>query len=107
MTNIAGAFPVLPTIFDSTGAIDAQGMRNTVEWVLGCGVDGVVFPGLASEYDQLSFAERLRLISMIGELAEERGPFIAGCSGNIGRKNAPARAGGGRGDGRAPTQTWQ
>ncbi|MGV1683899.1 dihydrodipicolinate synthase family protein [Sphingopyxis sp. NJF-3] len=88
MTNIAGAFPVLPTIFDSTGAIDAQGMRNTVEWVIGCGVDGVVFPGLASEYDHLSLAERLRLIAMIGELAAGRVAFVAGCSGQNDEESA-------------------
>lgn len=88
MTNIAGAFPVLPTIFDSTGTIDTQGIRDTVDWVIGCGVDGVVFPGLASEYDHLSLDERLRLIAMIGELTAGRVAFVAGCSGQTDEESA-------------------
>ncbi len=81
MNDITGAFPVLPTIFDSAGAIDETGMVRTIEWVIECGVDGVVFPGLASEYDHLTLGERLRLIALIGERAAGRAAFVAGCSG--------------------------
>ena len=41
MTNLAGTFPVLPTVFDDTGRIDDRGMVNVIEWVIGCGSDGV------------------------------------------------------------------
>lgn len=82
MYDIAGAFPVLPTIFDKDGEIDENGFRRVVEWVIACGVDGVVFPGLASEYDHLSLDERRRLIGIVGEIAHGRAAFIAGCGGH-------------------------
>lgn len=88
MKDIAGAFPVLPSIFDDAGEIDARGMANVVEWVIGCGCDGVVFPGLASEYDMLDLDERLALISTIGERAAGRVAFVAGCSGQSDAESA-------------------
>ncbi|PKP98178.1 MAG: dihydrodipicolinate synthase family protein, partial [Alphaproteobacteria bacterium HGW-Alphaproteobacteria-15] len=88
MKEIAGAFLVLPTIFDETGEIDDRGMANVVEWVIGCGCDGVVFPGLASEYDLLSLDERLALIATIGDQAAGRVAFIAGCSGQSDAESA-------------------
>ena len=88
MTDIAGAFPVLPTIFDDAGRIDVRGMANVVEWVIGCGSDGVVFPGLASEYDLLDLDERLAMIALIGERAAGRVAFVAGCSGASDQESA-------------------
>ncbi|WP_422056251.1 dihydrodipicolinate synthase family protein [Sphingomonas sp.] len=88
MTDIAGAFPVLPTIFDDAGRIDIRGMANVVEWVIGCGSDGVVFPGLASEYDLLDLDERLAMIALIGERAAGRVAFVAGCSGASDQESA-------------------
>ncbi|MFN4095147.1 MAG: dihydrodipicolinate synthase family protein [Sphingomonas sp.] len=88
MTDIAGAFPVLPTIFDDAGQIDTRGMANVVEWVIGCGSDGVVFPGLASEYDLLDLDERLAMIALIGERAAGRVAFVAGCSGASDQESA-------------------
>ena len=88
MKDIAGAFPVLPTIFDDAGEIDSNGMANVVEWVIGCGCDGVVFPGLASEYDMLALDERLTLIAAIGERTAGRVDFVAGCSGQSDAESA-------------------
>ena len=88
MTDIAGAFPVLPTIFDDAGQIDTRGMANVVEWVIRCGSDGVVFPGLASEYDLLDLDERLAMIALIGERAAGRVAFVAGCSGASDQESA-------------------
>ncbi|MDG2534233.1 dihydrodipicolinate synthase family protein [Sphingomonas sp. HITSZ_GF] len=85
---IAGAFPVLPTIFDERGAIDEGGLRRVIEWAIACGVDGLVFPGLASEYDQLSLDERLHLIGVVGELTRDRVAFVAGCGGQSDAESA-------------------
>jgi 4-hydroxy-tetrahydrodipicolinate synthase len=76
-----GAFPVLPTIFDATGAIDHEGFRAVVEYTIAAGVDGVVFPGLASEYAELSIDERLALIEIVGQLAADRVTYVVGASG--------------------------
>lgn len=81
MPVIAGAFPVLPTIFTNDGAIDVSGICAVADWAIGCGVDGVVFPGLASEYDQLSLEERLHLIALIGDRVAGRAAFVCGGGG--------------------------
>ncbi|HVJ03158.1 MAG TPA: dihydrodipicolinate synthase family protein [Sphingomonas sp.] len=81
MSTINGAFPVLPTIFTEGGAIDEAGVRAVADWAIGCGVDGVVFPGLASEYDHLTLDERLQLIALIGERAAGRAAFVCGAGG--------------------------
>lgn len=78
--TLSGAFPVLPTIFTRTGAIDEPGFRRVVDFVLGCGVDGVVFPGLASEYDLLSLDERVHLIGVVGRMSAGRAAFVVGGS---------------------------
>lgn len=81
MSTINGAFPVLPTIFTDTGAIDEAGLCAVTDWAISCGVDGVVFPGLASEYDHLTLDERLRLIALIGERVAGRAAFVCGGGG--------------------------
>lgn len=78
--EIGGVFPVLPTIFHDDGAIDPDGLRRVVDFAIAAGVDGVVFPGLASEYDTLTLAEREQLIAVVGEAVAGRAGFIVGAS---------------------------
>jgi 4-hydroxy-tetrahydrodipicolinate synthase len=80
MTNLAGVFPILPTIFRSTGEVDLPGTRNVLEYIVAAGAAGVVFPGLASEYDMLSVDERLEVTAALGEWIGGRVPFIVGAS---------------------------
>lgn len=88
MSTITGAFPVLPTIFDANGAIDRAGFRAVAEWAIDCGADGLVFPGLASEYDHLAVDERLELVALTGEIADGRAAFICGCGGQTDAESA-------------------
>lgn len=83
MSNaIGGVFPVLPTVFDEAGEIDLDGLGNVIEFALACGVDGLVFPGLASEYDMLSLEEREALIGFVGARVAGRANFVVGASGD-------------------------
>lgn len=79
---ISGVFPVLPTIFDDHGEIDENGLGRVIDFTIDCGVDGVVFPGLASEYDMLSLAERVDLIAFVGGRVASRAKFVVGASGD-------------------------
>lgn len=79
-TMLRGTFPVLPTPFADGGEVDLASLQRVVDYVLGCGVDGVVFPGLASEYDQLTKDERLSLTEQIGVLLDGKVPFVVGAS---------------------------
>lgn len=80
MPKLSGVMPILPTIFDAQGGIDEAGTRNVLEYVIAAGADGIVFPGLASEYDTLSRAERLHMTALIGEWIAGRIPFVIGAS---------------------------
>lgn len=80
MKKLAGVFPILPTIFTSSGALDLDGTRNVLEYILAAGAAGVVFPGLASEYDMLSVDERLEVTAALGNWINGRVPLIVGAS---------------------------
>lgn len=77
---LAGVLPILPTIFTEAGAIDESGMRRVLDYVVESGAAGVVFPGLASEYDTLSKDERLHMTAQVGRWVDGRIPFVVGAS---------------------------
>jgi len=75
-----GAYPVLPTPFDEAGQIDEPGFRRVLDFAMSSGAQGVVFPGVASEYDVLTVDERLRLIRTVGDQVKNGVAFIVGAS---------------------------
>lgn len=79
---ITGVFPVLPTPFDAAGEPDAAGLATLVRYLLRCGVDGMTFPGVASEVATLSEAERSELTALVIREAAGRVPVVAGVSSN-------------------------
>jgi 4-hydroxy-tetrahydrodipicolinate synthase len=72
--------PVLPTPFTESGAIDPDAMAGIVDFAVASGVDGVVFPGFASEVDELSAAERTALLKVVVNRIAGRVPIVAGAS---------------------------
>jgi dihydrodipicolinate synthase/N-acetylneuraminate lyase len=80
MENLRGVMPILPTIFMASGAVDEAGTRRVVEYIIRSGASGLVFPGLASEYDTLTREERLHLTRLIGQWVGGRAPFVVGAS---------------------------
>lgn len=77
---LQGMLPVLPTPFTESGAIDDDAMVRIVDFALACGVDGVVFPGFASEVDELSAAERSTLLKVVTTRVGGRRRIVAGAS---------------------------
>lgn len=77
---LSGVFAVLPTPFDDNGAVDTNGFRRITDFVLKSGVDGIVFPGLASEYGELTIDERIDLIRIAGAAVNGRAAFVVGAS---------------------------
>ncbi len=80
MSELRGVLPILPTIFTADGAVDEAGTRRVLDYIVAAGAHGVVFPGLASEYDLLTPEERLHLTGRIGEWLGGRIPFVVGAS---------------------------
>ena len=57
-TLLRGILPVLPTPFAAAVGIESRAMGRIVDFAIRAGVDGVVFPGFASEVDELTAQER-------------------------------------------------
>ncbi|WP_210497072.1 dihydrodipicolinate synthase family protein [Microvirga antarctica] len=77
---LKGILPVLPTPFSATGDIDEAAMTRIVDFALGSGADGLVFPGFASEVDELDARERASLLRLIVKRVAGRVPVVAGAS---------------------------
>jgi 4-hydroxy-tetrahydrodipicolinate synthase len=78
--SLVGVFPVLPTPFDAQGRPDVGSLRKLVAYLLRCGVDGITYPGVASEVGQLTRDERLSLVDAVLDEVAGRVPVIAGVS---------------------------
>ena len=79
-TGLKGILPVLPTPFLADGSVDVAGMSRLVRFALDQGVDGVVFPGFASEVENLDAEERAQLLKVVVDGVVGRVPVIAGAS---------------------------
>ncbi|NML47231.1 dihydrodipicolinate synthase family protein [Ramlibacter sp. G-1-2-2] len=77
---LTGVFPVLPTPFKPDGSPDVASLRNLARYLLAAGVDGITYPGVASEVGQLTREERQALLGVVLEEVAGRCPVIAGVS---------------------------
>jgi 4-hydroxy-tetrahydrodipicolinate synthase len=73
-----GVYPVLPTPFKADKAPDIAGLRALVRYLVKSGVDGMTYPGVASEFSQLSEQERAELTAVVLDEVAGRVPVIAG-----------------------------
>ena len=79
-SGLAGVFPVLATPFHPDGSPDEDGLRAIARYVIASGADGIVFPGVASEFETLTSAERDRLSDLVAEEAHGKAAFVVGGS---------------------------
>ncbi len=87
----AGVFPIAPTPFTETGAVDLEGQRRVLDCMVDQGVDGICILANYSEQFLLSDAERDDLLALcLGHLAG-RVPVIVTCS-HFSTELAAARA---------------
>ena len=73
---------MLATPFGADGAPDARALRRIVEFAVAAGADAVVYPGVASEVEQLTDDERDRLLEVVAATVRGRVPLVAGASAN-------------------------
>lgn len=76
--DVTGVWPVLATPFHPDGSVDEQGLRAIARYAIDAGVDGVVYPGVASEYDTLTPAERTRAVDVVAEAMRGDGALVVG-----------------------------
>jgi len=85
---IQGVCPVLATPFDAAGAPDADALARVVEFALAAGADALVYPGVASEVEQLSAEERDRLLDVVAATEAGRVSIVVGASAADARTSA-------------------
>src|SRR3954463_3711185 len=71
-----GVFPVAPTIFDEDGALDLEGQRRCIDFMIDAGSDGICILANFSEQFALTDDERSALISTVLEHVAGRIPVI-------------------------------
>ncbi len=86
--TLSGIFPVLPTPFDASGAPDVASLRRLVRYAIASGVDGITYPGVASEASELTTDERLALVAVVQDELAGRLPLIVGVSSSSAETSA-------------------
>jgi dihydrodipicolinate synthase/N-acetylneuraminate lyase len=83
--RLEGILPVVPTPYTDEGKIDAVAFERVARFCVESGAGGVVFPGVASEYDFLSPEEQHTLTEVLCDVSRGKTPVICG-----GGKGSPA-----------------
>ena len=73
---LRGIFIIMATPFTEAGAVDFEDLESEVRWLDRCGVQGMVWPQLASEYMTLTKDERLRGMEVIARAARGKKPAL-------------------------------
>lgn len=73
---LAGIFPIMQTPFTESNAVDMEDLAAEVKFLDRCGVPGMVWPQLASEYASLSSDERFAGAETIVKTAKNLKPAI-------------------------------
>ena len=76
----AGVLPAVMTPFDAGLAIDDNELADSVDWLIGAGVSGLVATGTMGEASALSGAEREHVAELVVATTAGRVPVIVGVS---------------------------
>jgi 4-hydroxy-tetrahydrodipicolinate synthase len=70
--SLRGIFPIMATPFTATQDLDYEDLAREVQFLEKCGVHGMVWPQLASEFMTLTKPERMRGMEVIAKAAANR-----------------------------------
>src|SRR3954447_24234257 len=71
-----GIFIIMATPFTESGAVDYEDLEREVDFLVRCGVHGMVWPQLASEYASLSQDERVRGMEVLAKASRGKPPAL-------------------------------
>lgn len=71
-----GIFVIMATPFTESGAVDYADLEREVDFMVRCGVHGMVWPQLASEYASLDKQERMRGMEVLAKAARGKAPAL-------------------------------
>lgn len=78
--RLAGVFPIVATPFREDGQPDRDDLARLVRFIVDAGADGVVFPGVASEFETLAPDERRQLVTCVAKACNRSVPLVVGVS---------------------------
>ncbi|MFQ6171457.1 dihydrodipicolinate synthase family protein [Oryzobacter sp. R7] len=79
--SLRGVVPIPVTTFSSGGKLDLAGLRSQVEFCLGHGADGILYPGVVSEFYTLSDDERRAAVETVVDATSGHVPVAVGVTG--------------------------
>lgn len=71
-----GVFIIMATPYDNAKSVDFEDLSNEVEFLEHCGVHGMVWPQLASEYQSLTKEERMEGMRVLARAAKGKRPAL-------------------------------
>ncbi len=81
MPPFRGIFTIPTTPFKENGEIDVPSFRRVIDFCVDCGAHGLVYPVNASEFSNLTDAERMQLSEVMIEQNAGRVPTVIGVAG--------------------------
>lgn len=78
--RLSGVWPIVATPFAADGSPAVADLGRLVDFLVDSGVDGIVFPGVASEFETLAPAERASLVEAVAAANRGRVGFVVGAS---------------------------
>ena len=79
--TLRGVVPIPVTTFGSDGALDLAGLRSQVEFCIGHGADGILYPGVVSEFYTLTDEERRTAVETVVDAVGGQVPMAVGVTG--------------------------
>lgn len=80
-STLRGVVPIPVTTFGNDGALDLAGLRSQVEFCLGHGADGILYPGVVSEFYTLTDEERRTAVETVVDAVGGQVPVAIGVTG--------------------------
>ena len=71
-----GAFPIMATPYTESKAVDYEDLAREVEFMVRCGVQGMVWPQSASEYTKLTKEERMKGMEVLARAVKGKKPAL-------------------------------
>ena len=71
-----GIFIIMSTPYTAAKAVDFEDLSNEVDFLTKCGVHGMVWPQLASEYSKLTVEERTQGMEILARAAKGKRPAL-------------------------------
>ncbi len=78
-SEIGGAFPILMTPYDESGAVDYETLARETDFLVACGVNGVIWPAAIDALRHLDPDEERKGLEVIARTLDGKGVWFTPC----------------------------